>query len=260
MIYDSFFGPVAREHGWAPAPRYLLRRALVLEWLGSIPAGRFVEIGCGAGTMSVELARLGWAGLAVDASESAQALAKTLLAPFPAVTVHGAVPADIPAPVDLVMTFEVLEHIEDDYGTLAQWAALLRPGGTMLLSVPAHPSLWNASDEWAGHFRRYTKERLETVAANAGLQVTQLVCYGWPLANVTERARAILHARRVHAKAMDQQAATMRSGVERRAETRMFPLLDSWLGRGGMRLFFMLQRWTLQRPWGTGYLLQARKG
>src|SRR3546814_6549126 len=58
------------------------------------------------------------------------------------------------------MAFEVLEHIEDDHAALRQWLGWLKPGGILLMSVPAHPSQWNAADVWAGHFRRYRKREL----------------------------------------------------------------------------------------------------
>ena len=51
---------------------------------------------------------------------------------------------------DLVCAFEVLEHIEDDQNALIQWTAHLRPGGWLLISVPAHQRRYAAADELVG--------------------------------------------------------------------------------------------------------------
>ena len=49
MIEDSFLGPAAPDLGWVPAPRYLMRRARILRQLSTIPTGRLLEVGPGAG-------------------------------------------------------------------------------------------------------------------------------------------------------------------------------------------------------------------
>ena len=70
---------------------------------------------------------------------------------------------------DLVCAFEVLEHIEDDAAAVRQWAARLRPGGWLLLSVPAHQRRYGPADELVGHFRRYDPARLTALLARCGL-------------------------------------------------------------------------------------------
>src|SRR3546814_20907381 len=88
------------------------------------------------------------------------------------------------------MAFEVLEHIEDDHAALRQWLGWLKPGGILLMSVPAHPSQWNAADVWAGHFRRYRKRELLGLVEENGLELEHVECMGFPLANITERMQA----------------------------------------------------------------------
>lgn len=65
----------------------------------------------------------------------------------------------------LVTLMDVLEHQEDDREFMAALAAKMAPGATLLLTVPALPSLWSDWDSMLGHYRRYTKRALrETVA------------------------------------------------------------------------------------------------
>ena len=75
---------------------------------------------------------------------------------------------------DLVLCQNVLEHIEDDSAAAAAMAAALRPGGGLVLLVPAHPRLFGALDRSYGHFRRYDRPRLEAVVRGTGLELDRL--------------------------------------------------------------------------------------
>lgn len=61
---------------------------------------------------------------------------------------------------DAIGAFDVLEHIEEDEAVLAQLHRALKPGGILLLTVPQHPWLWSATDDYACHVRRYTNDEL----------------------------------------------------------------------------------------------------
>lgn len=63
-----------------------------------------------------------------------------------------------------VLYVDVLEHIEDDRAELARAAALLEPGGLLIVMSPAHPFLFSQFDHSVGHFRRYTRASLRAVA------------------------------------------------------------------------------------------------
>ena len=67
--------------------------------------------------------------------------------------------------------FDVLEHIEDDTKMLGEIFSAIIPGGRIYLTVPAHPSLWSAVDNYSGHFRRYTRHTLQRKLQQAGFQV-----------------------------------------------------------------------------------------
>jgi len=75
------------------------------------------------------------------------------------------------APFHLIGMFDVVEHLADDSRAFLDAHALLQPGGMLLLTVPAHMSLWSYADEFAGHQRRYGLRELETKLAAAGFRV-----------------------------------------------------------------------------------------
>ena len=72
---------------------------------------------------------------------------------------------------DAIGAFDVLEHIEEDETVLVQLHRALKPDGVLLLTVPQHPWLWSASDEYACHVRRYTRTDIEAKLREAGFQL-----------------------------------------------------------------------------------------
>ena len=87
-------------------------------------------------------------------------------------------------PFHLVGMFDVLEHIADDQQTLRSVHGLLRPGGKLLLTVPAHQFLWSYFDEAARHCRRYSADELRRKLLDAGFEVeflTQFMACIFPI-------------------------------------------------------------------------------
>ena len=72
---------------------------------------------------------------------------------------------------DVVGAFDVIEHIMEDEQVLAQMYQSLKPGGTLLLTVPQHPFLWSQQDVAACHVRRYTRAELHAKLARAGFSI-----------------------------------------------------------------------------------------
>lgn len=73
-----------------------------------------------------------------------------------------------------VTLLDVLEHQEDDVTFLRDLAAKMAPGSTLILTVPAMPSLWSEWDVVLGHFRRYRKETLLSAVGDSPLEVVEL--------------------------------------------------------------------------------------
>jgi SAM-dependent methyltransferase len=72
---------------------------------------------------------------------------------------------------DVVAAFDVLEHCEPEHRAMSELTRVLRPGGRLLMSVPAYQWAWTDHDVQAGHHRRYTRSRLVTAVEQAGLTV-----------------------------------------------------------------------------------------
>jgi len=261
----EFYGASAPERGWTPSPTYILRRDRILKALDGRPVGRVLEIGCGAGGILNDLATRGFECEALEMSSAAREVARYVNRANENVHIHEAELSSWTGSFDYVMAFEVLEHIQDDRGALEKWRQYLKPQGALLISVPAHQRRWNASDVWAGHVRRYDRADLLRVIQSAGFEIEVFDCYGFPAANVIEPVRARVHAKSIRQGGKDaagdeqQRINTERSGIERSMETRLFPLLNSFLGRLAMRLCLLLQASTSRSDWGTGYLVLARR-
>ena len=69
---------------------------------------------------------------------------------------------------DAVVLLQVLEHIENDGAAMGHLFRIVKPGGIVIIEVPAAPHLYDAFDEYAGHFRRYDMASLEKLARSAG--------------------------------------------------------------------------------------------
>ena len=79
---------------------------------------------------------------------------------------------------DLVCALDIVEHVDDEDGALAELSRVATQGATLLLSVPLHPSRWTAFDEFVGHRRRYEPERLRGKLAEHGFTVERSAAYG----------------------------------------------------------------------------------
>ena len=265
LRHHPTYGLVLPGSGWVPAPSYLLRRDRVLRQLRSLRQGRILEIGCGVGALIDDLVRLGHRCQAIETSPAARALASDLHKKNTDIRVHADGAALQGETFDYVIALEVLEHIEKDRETLLQWARWTKAEGYLLISVPAHRRRWSASDVWAGHFRRYEKNEILAILRDTGFEPVTIECYGFPLANAIEPARARLHERALKrqnqgdASASGQMQNTHRSGTERTFESRLYPLQSSVLGTWIMRLCFVLQNLFVGTELGTGFLVLARK-
>jgi SAM-dependent methyltransferase len=179
-------------HRWGTAPdfvgpRHELRERLLLDlFLSAGPGPEVLNGGAGQGTLSRRLAELGFEVTSTDVSPEAVELLRKR-AP------GDALEADLTSlpfedeRFDAAVLGEVLEHIEDDRGALAEVARVLRPQGVLALSVPANPKLHGPSDVWAGHVRRYTRQELLEACSAAGFTVHRCLGWGFPVSRLYHR-------------------------------------------------------------------------
>jgi SAM-dependent methyltransferase len=153
---------------------------------------------------------------------------------------------------DVVCAFEVLEHLEDDLAAVAEWRERLRPGGWLLLSVPAWQRRFGAADHKAGHYRRYDREPLRALLANAGLDEIALWTYGFPLGYVLQPSWNRLAAREAGGGSMAERSAA--SGRWLQPSERL-----GWVTRAVSAPFRLAQRPFAQTDLGTGFVARARR-
>lgn len=194
-------------------PMARLRWDVVRRLLPERPS-RVLEVGCGQGAVAVRLAaRHDYTGVELDEASSGVARERMASAGLSGRIVHG--PAEeLPdaEQFDMVCAFEVLEHIDDDGAALKSWVSRVRPGGTVLLSVPAWQSRFGPMDETVGHFRRYSPEQMEQVLRDAGLTDIRTRLYGMPLGYLLEAVRNQIARRRAGMREESVEERTSRSG------------------------------------------------
>ncbi|SEW30323.1 Methyltransferase domain-containing protein [Aliiroseovarius sediminilitoris] len=177
------------HHWWFVARRDMIET--LIRRRTNLPAdARILEAGCGSGGNLALLQQFGKVdGFEFDDTARADAIRKSGLG-----LVFGALPDEVPfegQEYDLIGLFDVLEHVEPDVASLRALSHHLRPGGKLLVTVPAFPFLWSKHDEAHHHYRRYTRTSLAKVAAEAGLKVTYSSYFNTLLFPLAITARAI---------------------------------------------------------------------
>lgn len=164
MQSDQFqlHAEIEERHWWFRGRRAIVRR-LLAEIAPPGSGRRIVDVGCGTGANIASLADA-YACHGIDPSPEGIALARKR---FPAVQFTCGLAPEAFGPeerdADVLLAMDVMEHVPDDFLFASSLLAALKPGGHLLITVPADAALWSAHDEAFGHYRRYTRERLERV-------------------------------------------------------------------------------------------------
>ena len=186
IVYDRM-AELDSRHWWYRARRDILGR--LIEARVKPPAdARILEIGCGTGHNLAMLGRFGTID-AVEMDDAARAVASERLGRPALMSTLPALEGVERGAYDLVALLDVLEHVDEDRASLASIAERLRPGGRILLTVPAHPWMWSAHDVVNHHKRRYTRRGLRATIEGAGLGIELLSYFNSLLFPVAAAAR-----------------------------------------------------------------------
>ncbi len=160
--YEDTYTLAEETHPWFVARRELF------AWLGrGERESRVLDFGCGSGIFLVHLKSLGFSHLAgVEVSERLRRSFRD-----PAIRLISQIPDE---PSDAIFALDVLEHIDDDDGTLRALRDRLTDGGRLYVSVPAHPFLWSRHDERNQHKRRYRRSELRTKLQDSGFCIERM--------------------------------------------------------------------------------------
>jgi len=256
---DPQFGPYIPGQ-WVPAPRYVLRRDRLLAHLGERPRGSILEIGYGSGALLCELGDDGFQATGLDTSDDALSVASRFAQATSRVTLATEPGPDWTEAFDFLLACEVLEHIAEDVSTLCDWTRWVKPGGTVIIAVPAYPWLWGPHDRMVGHYRRYTRTRLHEIARQAGLNDATVESYGFPLGIPLTLLRNVHAMAKLRSRAsMSYDQRTGVSGTDRKLANRLFGLQMSAPIRLLLRATCAMQAMARRFSVGDGLILFASK-
>ena len=163
---------------------YLPHMESALHFIGNKdPQARILEVGSGIGSLTGGLLRRG----SVVATDISREFIASLERKFyyamkleTRIWDASSEPWEGAGKFDIVVAFNILEHIEDDVATLKNWRSMLKPNGSLIILVPNHKALFSPIDKAVGHFRRYNNSELQEKLRATGFSVRR-VTYSNPL-------------------------------------------------------------------------------
>ena len=229
-------------------PWWLARSQLtvaLLRQLAIIPPARVLDAGCGWGTTLLALEKRGYQVTGMDVSRKALGLLDT--------PGRDLVLADLSRPVpqgvdqfDVVLALDVIEHIDDDQDAVAKLGQMVKPGGWVVVSVPARPDLWTEFDEVQGHRRRYLPESLASAFTGSPLVLDRIFWWGqWMV--------KLIRLQRSRSKAVESNS-TMTPGETYQRYLKLPPWPGPWVLKAG---FVLEQQKALDGKLTTGTSLFA---
>jgi SAM-dependent methyltransferase len=242
-------------HAWGTqaemfGPRHEHRLAMIVREVDRLPKNtRILDGAVGLGQLAGRMQQRGYRVVGIDyAFEAALHVKRTSTIP----TVVGdmtRMPFRTGA-FDGVTTGETLEHLDDDASAAREIARVLRDGGTSIATVPALQSLWNASDVYFEHRRRYSAAQLQSIFKNAGLAIVKSTYWGFPVVLTYDTLFLLPMNKRRARRKVDEDAALQ--SVARAGRSRVLVNL--------VRAVFAIDALFSWLPFGPGLLMVGRKG
>lgn len=223
------------------------RRVIVgeLSRLGLPERARILDAGCGSGRTMVDLARYGVvSGIELDADAAAAAARRD------GFEVRIGRVEQLPyddARFDLITCLDVIEHVPDDREALRELRRVCRPGGWLIVTVPAYPLLWSRHDEQNHHHRRYTRGTLHAAALASGWELARLTSF---MSLLLIPAAAVRLAQRHLTTPVGERGTDLELGPAWLNGLLELPLAAEagWLGRGHSLPFGLSLLGVLRKP------------
>lgn len=162
--------------------------------------------------------------------------------------INDVVPEEPDRQFDMLVAFEVLEHLPNDREVLTSWSKWVKPGGHIMVSVPADPDRFDECDSLVGHLRRYTRGSLSDLIERAGLGVISIDSWGMPAGYLLEWVRNA-RARRADG---NNEVGTPGSGRLNQPKGSMGTVIEV-----ATRPFWILQAPFRGTDFGVGYVAVA---
>jgi ubiquinone/menaquinone biosynthesis C-methylase UbiE len=215
-------------HWW-----YRGRRRILDDLMRSLdlpPDAQILDAGCGSGRNMVDFAQFGTVTGVEIADVSIERARRRDVGEVVQCSI-----TSMPLPddhFDVAVCLDVIEHIEDEQGALHELYRVIRPGGSLVITVPAYQWLWSEHDVINHHQRRYTRASLSAAAAQAGFKTARTTYFNTlllPIAIVWRRL-----ARRSH---VEGPASDLQRMPERLNSLLELPLrVEARLIAGGGRI------------------------
>ena len=191
-MYRIFFN-IQKKHWW-----FVTKKDIILDTLDRhFPLKQdstVLDIGCGSGLMLNALGQLANTS-GMDMSNEAIQFSKEI---FKGPIKQGFLPDNVPfadESFDLITALDVIEHIDDDTGSLKSIRNLLKPSGKAIITVPAYMFLWSSFDDMNEHKRRYTLPELKQKLNSAGFQIESISYFNtllFPLVYIVRKLNNLL--------------------------------------------------------------------
>ena len=162
------------RHFWFKTRNRIIATLVKQETVSLSPGYRVLEIGCGTGNVLQVLEQACPKGIVMGMDLFGQGLQFARRRTLCSLVQADMYASPFATQFHLIGLFDVLEHLPDDVQVLKDLHTMLVPGGTLLLTVPAHASLWSYFDDASHHCRRYELDQIRQLLFQAGYQIDYL--------------------------------------------------------------------------------------
>jgi SAM-dependent methyltransferase len=224
-VYDRM-KTLETSHWWFTGRRQILARAIGDLTLPK--KARILEAGCGVGGNIEMLRQFG----EVEAMEPDAPSRDYVQGRWGIIPSFGMLPSDVPYPAgrfDAVCAFDVVEHVEDDQGSVRALASLVAKDGYLVVTVPAYRWMWSRHDEAHHHKRRYAKAEVEALVRQAGLTPVRSTYFNALLLPLAAMVRGLKRLFRIETEDDQMPGDTVNAMLR-----RLFSFEASWLERGDL--------------------------